>query len=70
MFLMYLSIMFCRGWAGNSYVTSGCLGTCAERLQDPKNFEVGGVRLLGYLVGVELGKFDPPLWHAPYGRIV
>jgi len=19
---------------------------------------------------VELGKFDPPLWHAPYGRIV
>jgi len=20
--------------------------------------------------GVELGKFDPPLWHAPYGRIV
>ena len=21
-------------------------------------------------VAVELGKFDPPLWHAPYGRIV
>jgi len=21
-------------------------------------------------MGVELGKFDPPLWHAPYGRIV
>ena len=21
-------------------------------------------------LGVELGKFDPPLWHAPYGRIV
>jgi len=19
---------------------------------------------------VELGKFDPPLWHVPYGRIV
>jgi len=27
--------------------------------------EVGiGIRV------VELGKFDPPLWHAPYGRIV
>ena len=22
------------------------------------------------LSDVELGKFDPPLWHAPYGRIV
>jgi len=25
---------------------------------------------LGYILLVELGKFDPPLWHAPYGRIV
>jgi len=21
------------------------------------------------VLDVELGKFDPPLWHAPYGRI-
>ncbi|CAA7265779.1 unnamed protein product [Cyclocybe aegerita] len=26
-------------WAGNSYATSGCPGTCEERLMDPKNFE-------------------------------
>ena len=25
---------------------------------------------LGGVLYVELGKFDPPLWHAPYGRIV
>jgi len=23
-----------------------------------------------FRLAVELGKFDPPLWHAPYGRIV
>jgi len=23
-----------------------------------------------WVIIVELGKFDPPLWHAPYGRIV
>lgn len=27
-------------WAGNSYTTSGCPGTCEERLMDPSNFEV------------------------------
>ena len=37
-----LDITFCGDWAGNSYATSGCPGTCEERLQDPKNFEVGG----------------------------
>jgi len=31
-------ITFCGDWAGNSYVTSGCPGTCAERLMDPSNF--------------------------------
>ena len=25
---------------------------------------------LSSVLGVELGKFDTPLWHAPYGRIV
>jgi len=33
-------VTFCGDWAGNSYATSGCPGTCEERLQDPKNFEV------------------------------
>ena len=28
------------------------------------------VAVLGEQVCVELGKFDPPLWHAPYGCIV
>ncbi|KAI0735188.1 concanavalin A-like lectin/glucanase domain-containing protein [Earliella scabrosa] len=31
-------ITFCGDWAGNSYATSGCPGTCSERLRDPGNF--------------------------------
>ncbi|KAF8968342.1 hypothetical protein BDZ97DRAFT_1902949 [Flammula alnicola] len=31
------SIVF-GDWAGNSYATSGCPGTCPERLMDPTNF--------------------------------
>ncbi|PPQ67675.1 hypothetical protein CVT25_012703 [Psilocybe cyanescens] len=32
-------ITFCGDWAGNSYATSGCPGTCPERMTDPTNFE-------------------------------
>ncbi|KAF9015225.1 glycoside hydrolase family 16 protein [Cyathus striatus] len=32
-------ITFCGDWAGNSYATSGCPGTCEDRLMNPKNFE-------------------------------
>ncbi|PPQ88666.1 LOW QUALITY PROTEIN: hypothetical protein CVT25_010242 [Psilocybe cyanescens] len=32
-------ITFCGDWAGNSYATSGCPGTCEDRLMDPVNFE-------------------------------
>lgn len=31
-------ITFCGDWAGNSYATSGCPGTCPEQLQNPANF--------------------------------
>ncbi|KAI0304861.1 concanavalin A-like lectin/glucanase domain-containing protein [Russula brevipes] len=31
-------ITFCGDWAGNSYATSGCPGTCSDRLMDPANF--------------------------------
>ncbi|KIM86174.1 glycoside hydrolase family 16 protein [Piloderma croceum F 1598] len=31
-------ITFCGDWAGNSYATSDCPGTCAERVMDPSNF--------------------------------
>ncbi|KAH9968940.1 glycoside hydrolase family 16 protein [Russula dissimulans] len=31
-------ITFCGDWAGNSYATSGCPGTCSDRLTDPSNF--------------------------------
>nr|VWO96731.1 Mixed-linked glucanase [Ganoderma boninense] len=31
------SIVF-GDWAGNSYATSGCPGTCTDRLMDPSNF--------------------------------
>ncbi|KAH9484074.1 putative glycosidase C21B10.07, partial [Psilocybe cubensis] len=34
-----LDITFCGDWAGNSYATSGCPGTCPERMTDPTNFE-------------------------------
>lgn len=27
-------------WAGNDYATSGCPGTCADRIMDPSNFDV------------------------------
>ncbi|KAG1757546.1 glycoside hydrolase family 16 protein [Suillus lakei] len=31
-------ITFCGDWAGNSYATSGCPGTCENTLMDPTNF--------------------------------
>ncbi|KAF8168197.1 glycoside hydrolase family 16 protein [Crassisporium funariophilum] len=31
-------ITFCGDWAGSSYATSGCPGTCDQRLMDPTNF--------------------------------
>ncbi|KAK2461896.1 hypothetical protein APHAL10511_006359 [Amanita phalloides] len=31
-------ITFCGDWAGNSYATSGCPGTCRDRLMNPNNF--------------------------------
>ncbi|KAI0825151.1 glycoside hydrolase family 16 protein [Trametes gibbosa] len=31
-------LTFCGDWAGNSYATSGCPGTCSDRLIDPGNF--------------------------------
>jgi hypothetical protein len=31
-------ITFCGDWAGNSYATSGCPGSCTDRLMDPANF--------------------------------
>lgn len=32
-------ITFCGDWAGNTYATSGCPGTCDERLMLASNFE-------------------------------
>jgi len=31
-------ITFCGDWAGSSYLTSGCPGTCSERLMSGANF--------------------------------
>ncbi|EIW84558.1 glycoside hydrolase family 16 protein [Coniophora puteana RWD-64-598 SS2] len=31
-------ITFCGDWAGNSYATSGCPGTCQQQIMDPANF--------------------------------
>lgn len=30
-------------WAGNDYATSGCPGTCADRIMDPSNFDVSAL---------------------------
>lgn len=35
-----VDITFCGDWAGNSYATSNCPGTCADRIMDPANFVV------------------------------
>ena len=35
-----IDITFCGDWAGNDYATSGCPGTCPERLMDPTNYNV------------------------------
>jgi hypothetical protein len=41
-FFFFGSSFFALGdWAGNSYATSGCPGTCNDRLMDPSNFVVG-----------------------------
>jgi hypothetical protein len=32
-------------WAGNSYATSGCPGTCPQQLMDPNNFVVSILHL-------------------------
>ncbi|KAG2001555.1 glycosyl hydrolase family 16 [Coprinopsis cinerea AmutBmut pab1-1] len=37
-YTVILNITFCGDWAGNSYATSGCPGTCPDRLMDPANF--------------------------------
>jgi len=31
-------ITFCGDWAGTSYISSGCPGTCSERVMQPGNF--------------------------------
>lgn len=36
---MIFDITFCGDWAGNSYATSGCPGSCSDRLMDPSNFD-------------------------------
>ncbi|KAI0004307.1 glycoside hydrolase family 16 protein [Russula compacta] len=36
--IIFEDITFCGDWAGNSYATSGCPGTCPQRLMDPSNF--------------------------------
>ncbi|KAH9937666.1 concanavalin A-like lectin/glucanase domain-containing protein [Fomitopsis serialis] len=38
-------ITFCGDWAGNDYTTSGCPGTCAERLMEPSNFDNASWRI-------------------------
>lgn len=33
-----INLTFCGDWAGNTYATTKCPGSCPERLRDPKNF--------------------------------
>jgi hypothetical protein len=32
-------ITLCGGWAGDQYATSGCPGTCSDRVMEPSNFD-------------------------------
>lgn len=50
-----LDITFCGDWAGNSYATSGCPGTCAERIMDPSNFVVSA----NIICAIMLFQLDP-----------
>lgn len=35
---LQLDTTLCGDWAGSAYASSGCPGTCAERVADPSNF--------------------------------
>ncbi|KAF8335481.1 glycoside hydrolase family 16 protein [Cantharellus anzutake] len=35
---MIFDITFCGDWAGTSYISSGCPGTCSQRVMTPSNF--------------------------------
>ncbi|BEJ13211.1 hypothetical protein CspHIS471_0303850 [Cutaneotrichosporon sp. HIS471] len=35
--VIILNVNLCGDWAGSTYVSSGCPGTCADRIADPKN---------------------------------
>ncbi|KAI6031810.1 concanavalin A-like lectin/glucanase domain-containing protein [Pisolithus microcarpus] len=53
------SIVF-GDWAGNSYATSGCPGTCEEILTDPGNF----VNASWIINSLETYHSQPPVWIA------
>jgi len=40
--VIIFNITFCGDWAGMTYLTSGCPGTCNDRVMDPRNFDVRG----------------------------
>ncbi|GMK58190.1 hypothetical protein CspeluHIS016_0502220 [Cutaneotrichosporon spelunceum] len=37
--VIILNVNLCGDWAGNTYDSSGCPGTCAERISDPANLD-------------------------------
>jgi len=37
--VIVFNIAFCGDWAGNTYLTSGCPGTCNDQMGDPANFD-------------------------------
>jgi len=64
-------ITFCGDWAGNSYNTSDCPGTCAERLVDPSNFvnaswNINSLKVYEKqnLAGVISGSVEPRFLHS------
>ncbi|KAB5594009.1 glycosidase C21B10,07 [Ceratobasidium theobromae] len=34
-----INTTLCGGWAGDAYATSGCPGTCSDRIMNPSNFD-------------------------------
>lgn len=65
-------ITFCGDWAGNSYATSGCPGTCQERLMDPNNFvnaswSINSLKV--YRKQLFNGRIDNSAHRLPFGRL-
>ena len=55
-----LTLPYVGDWAGNSYASSGCPGTCSDHIMDPANFVVSSTLFLSNSVVVIILVRTPP----------